>query len=166
MLNGKHDDPTFSYDGTKAVWDPTVITSEGVARTYAGSWEDIEDEMRSSSVVANDFVQMLTRTDSDRFYITADDTLGCFCLYYHPAVKPDSDKMSSIKQALNLPSHIQYDRSLCFEGAGWAGPLRWEVYGAQGIAEDIEYVLTDMHQAIQYYITEPEPGVFYLLYGE
>lgn len=78
-----------------------------------------------------------------------------------------SDKMSSIKQALNLPSHIQYDRSLCFEGAGWAGPLRWEQYGgAQGIAENMEYVLTDMHQAIQYYITEPEPGVFYLLYGE
>ena len=105
--------------------------------------------------------------DSDRFYITADDTLGCFCLYYHPSEKPDSEKMVQVKQALNLPSHIKYDRSLCYEGAGWAGPMSWEPYGgAQGIADSIEYVLTDMNQAIQYYITEPEPGVFYLLYGE
>lgn len=143
------------------------MNESDIAMSAAGSWLDVESEQRSSSAIANSFQKRLTRTDSDRFYITADDTLGCFCLYYHPAEKPDSDKMSSIKQALNLPSHIQYDRSLCFEGAGWAGPLRWEQYGgAQGIAENMEYVLTDMHQAIQYYITEPEPGVFYLLYGE
>ena len=123
--------------------------------------------MRSSSVVANGFVQMLTRTDSDRFYITAEDEDGCFCLYYHPAEKSDSPKMQAVKSALNLPSHIINDKSLCYEGAGWAGPLSWDLYGgARGIAENIEYYLTDMHQAIQYYITEPEPGVFYLLYGE
>ena len=163
MLNGKHDDPTFSYDGTTAKWDSTLInyTDGSVGKMTNGSWLNIESEKRGSAAIANNFTKRLLHTDSDRFYITADDTLGCFCLYYHPSVKPDSDKMSSVKQALNLPSHIQYDRSLCFEGAGWAGPLRWEVYGAQGIAEDIEYVLIDMHQAIQYYITEPEPGKFY-----
>ena len=74
--------------------------------------------------------------------------------------------MREIKSLLNLPDSIQYDRSLCYEGAGWAGPMSWELYGAQGIAEKIEYYLTDMHEAIQYYLTEPEPGVFYLLYGE
>ncbi len=122
--------------------------------------------MRSSSVVANDFVQLLTRTDSDRFYITAKEVDGCFVLYYHPAEEEDSAKMREVKSLLNLPDTIKYDRSLCYEGAGWAGPISWDLYGSKGVAEDIEYVLTDMHRAIQYYLTEPEPGVFYLLYGE
>ena len=75
--------------------------------------------------------------------------------------------MREIKSLLHLPASIRYDRGLCYEGAGWAGPMRWEQYGgAQGIVMKIEYYLTDMHQAIQYYLTEPEPGVFYLLYGE
>ena len=104
---------------------------------------------------------MLTRTVSDRFYITADEGTNCFCLYYHPAEVEDSAQMREIKSLLNLPDTIKYDRSLCYEGAGWAGPLRWELYGAQGIAEKIEYYLTDMHTAIQYYLTEPEPGKFY-----
>lgn len=115
-----------------------------------------------SSVVANGFVMMLTQTASDRFYITADENAGSFCLYYHPAAKSDSSKMLEIKSLLHLPASIRYDRGLCYEGAGWAGPLRWEQYGgAQGIAMKIEYYLTDMHQALQYYLTEPEPGKFY-----
>ena len=167
VLNGKNDDPTFSYDGTTAKWDPTLIGQTGVGVKALGSWENVEDEMRSSSAIANGFIKMLTRTASDRFYITAEDKDGCFCLYYHPAEVEDSEKMREIKSLLNLPDSIKYDRSLCYEGAGWAGPMRWEQYhGAAGIAEKIEYYLTDMHHAIQYYLTEPEPGVFYLLYGE
>ena len=71
VLNGKHDDPTFSYDGTAAKWDPTLQNSNDTARDYFGSWDDIEDEIRGSSAVANGFVQTLTHSDSDRFYITA-----------------------------------------------------------------------------------------------
>ena len=167
VLNGKNDDPTFSYDGTTAKWDPTLVDSNDVGKLYLGSWLNVEDEMRSSSVVANGFVQMMTHTATDLFYITAEDKDGCFCLYYHPAEVEDSEKMGEIKSLLSLPDSIKYDRSLCYEGAGWAGPMRWEQYhGAAGIAEKIEYYLTDMHHAIQYYLTEPEPGVFYLLYGE
>ena len=167
VLHGKNDDPTFSYDGTTAKWDPTLVDSNNVGKLYLGSWLNVEDEMRSSSVVANGFVQMMTHTATDLFYITAEDKDGCFCLYYHPAEVEDSEKMGEIKSLLNLPDSIKYDRSLCYEGAGWAGPMRWEQYhGAAGIAEKIEYYLTDMHHAIQYYLTEPEPGVFYLLYGE
>lgn len=166
VLHGKHDDPTFAYDGTKAVWDPSLVNATNVGRKYAGAWDDVEDETRGSSAIANGFQMKLTRTASDRFYITADETENSFCLYYHPAEKVDSDKMTSIKKSLNLPSHIRYDRRLCYEGAGWAGPMSWELYGAQGIAEKIEYYLTDMHHAVQYYLTEPELGVFYLLYGE
>ncbi len=167
VLHGKNDDPTFSYDGTTAKWDPTLVDSNNVGKLYLGSWLNVEDEMRSSSVVANGFVQMMTHTATDLFYITAEDKDGCFCLYYHPAEVEDSEKMREIKSLLNLPDSIKYDRSLCYEGAGWAGPMRWEQYhGADGIAEKIEYYLTDMHHAIQYYLTEPEPGVFYLLYGE
>ena len=167
VLRGKKDDPTFSFDGTTAMWDSTLSKSKGVGKLYLGSWLSTEDEMQGSSVVANGFVMMLTHTASDRFTITADDETGSFCLYYHPTDKSDSSKMQKIKSLLDLPASIQYDRSLCYEGAGWAGPLRWEQYGgAQGIAMKIEYYLTDMHQAIQYYLAEPEPGVFYLLYGE
>ncbi|ANU52909.1 hypothetical protein A4V00_02110 [Hungateiclostridiaceae bacterium KB18] len=161
VLNGKHDDPTFSYDGTIAKWDPTLKNSDDFGVESIGSWENIEDESRSSSAIGNGCVKILTCTASDRFYITANDEDGCFVLYYHPAEVEDSAKMREIKALLNLPSHIKYDRSLCYEGAGWAGPIRWELYGAQGIAEDIEYVLTEMHQAIQYYITEPTPGKSY-----
>ncbi|WP_217960039.1 S-layer homology domain-containing protein [Acutalibacter muris] len=166
VLNGKHDDPTFSYDGTTAEWDTSLVSSDDVGVRSIGSWENVEDESRSSSAIGNGCVKFLTRTASDRFYITANDEDGCFVLYYHPAEVEDSAKMREIKALLNLPSHIKYDRSLCYEGAGWAGPISWDLYGAQGIAEKIEYYLTDMHQAIQYYITEPMPGVFYLLYGE
>ena len=44
--------------------------------------------------------------------------------------------------------------------------MRWEQYsGAQGIAEKIEYYLLELHPYTdRYYLTEPEPGVFYLLY--
>lgn len=167
VLNGKHDDPTFAFNGTRSQWNPALLHEKDVGRSYFGSWEDVEHEMRSSSVVANNAVQLLTRTESVKFYITAEDSDGCFCLYYLPAEKPDSAKMLSIKQALNLPNSIRFDRSLCYEGAGWAGPISWDLYGgALGVADQIEYYLTDMHTAIQYYITEPEPGVFYLLYGE
>lgn len=167
VLNGKNDDPTFAYDGTTAIWDSMLPVSDEVGKLYLGSWLNTEDEMRGSSVVANGFVMMLTQTASDRFYIAADENAGSFCLYYHPAEVEDSSKMQEIKSLLNLPDSIKYDRSLCYEGAGWAGPMRWGQYhGAAGIVEKIEYYLTDMHQAIQYYLTEPEPGVFYLLYGE
>lgn len=162
VLNGKHDDPTFSYDGTTAKWDPTLFTytDSSVGKMTDGSWLNIESDKRGSAAIANNFLKRILRTDSDRFYITAEDSIGSFCLYYRPIEKPDSDKMSSIKQTLNLPNYIQYDRSLCFEGAGWAGPMSWESYGgAKGIAESMEYVLTDMHQAVQYYITEPTPGI-------
>lgn len=167
VLNGKNDDPTFSYDGTTAKWDSALITSNGVARSYFGSWENVEHEMRSSSVIANGFVQTLTYTDSDRFYITAKDEDGCFCLYYHPAVKTDSTNMKSIKSALNLPATKKLDQTLCYEGTGWAGPLSWNLYGgAQGMAEKIEYYLLDFHPyTTRYFITEPEPNVFYLLYS-
>ncbi len=167
VLNGKWDDPTFSYDGTTAMWDPALPASDDMARSYYGSWENIEHEMRSSSAIANDFIQTLTCTDSDRFYITAEDSDGCFCLYYHPADKPVSQRMKEVRAALNLPSSKRLSRSLCYEGAGWAGPLPLELYGgAGGVAEKIEYYLLDMHPyTTEYYITEPEPDVFYLLYG-
>ncbi len=166
VLNGKNDDPTFAYDGTTATWDVSLPDSQGIGRKYLGDWSDVPSEYNETSAVANGFIQMLTRTVSDRFYITADEETNCFCLYYHPAEVEDSAQMREIKSLLNLPDTIKYDRSLCYEGAGWAGPLRWELYGAQGMAEKIEYYLTDMHTAIQYYLTEPTPGVFYLLYGE
>ena len=167
VLHGKNDDPYFAYDGTTAKWDPTLVGQSDVAKSPMGSWENEEDEIRGSSAIGNGCVKMLTRTASDRFYITAKEEDGYFALYYHPADNPDSQKMQEIKAALNLTRPVQYDRGLCYEGAGWAGPMRWEQYsGAPGIVEKIEYYLTDMHEAIQYYLTEPEPGVFYLLYGE
>ncbi len=167
VLHGKNDDPTFSYDGTTAKWDPTLPDSSDFARMAVGSWVNEEDDSRSSSAIGNLIQQVLLRTVSDTFFITAKEEDGYFCLYYHPAEVEDSAKMREIKSLLNLPDSIQYDRSLCYEGAGWAGPMRWEQYsGAPGIVEKIEYYLTDMHEAIQYYLTEPEPGVFYLLYGE
>lgn len=163
VLHGKNDDPTFSYDGTTAQWDPSLPNSIGVAQDYYGSWEDSENEMNSSSVVANSFVQLLTYTASDRFYITAEGSQGCFCLYYHPADVPDSPKMKAVRTALNLPGSKQLSRSLCYEGSGWAGPFRWELYGgARGVAEKIEYYLCGMHPyTTEYYITEPSPGKFY-----
>ncbi len=166
VLHGKDDDPLFSYDGTTAVWDSSLVNSEDAGRKYLGDWNDEPSEYNETSAVANGFVQMLTRTASDRFYITAEETDGCFCLYYHPADNPDSQKMQEIKAALNLTRPVQYDRGLCYEGAGWAGPMRWEQYsGAQGIAEKIEYYLLELHPYTdRYYLTEPEPGVFYLLY--
>ena len=167
VLNGKHDDPTFSYEGTIAKWDPSLTSSENAGRYYLGSWENVESDIRASAPVANGFIQMLARTASDRFFITAKDEDGSFCMYYHPAETADSKKMMEVKQVLNLPGSVRYDRNLCFEGAGWAGPLSWDEYGgARELAEKIEYYLTDMHTAIQYYLTEPEPGIFYLLYGE
>ena len=167
VLNGKHDDPTFSYDGTTAKWDPALLDSSDHARMAVGSWVNLESDSRSSSAIGNLVQQVLTRTVSDTFYITAKDEDGYFCLYYHPAEVEDSQKMQEVKTVLRLPDSIQYDRGLCYEGAGWAGPISWDLYGgALGVADQIEYYLTDMHTAIQYYITEPEPGVFYLLYGE
>lgn len=166
VLHGKNDDPTFSYDGTTARWDPSLPNSTDIARDYSGSWESDENEMRGSPIVANGFVQMLTRTASDRFYITAEETDGCFCLYYHPAEMPESKRMKAVKATLGLPGSKKFSRSLCYEGAGWEGPMDWEIYGAAGIAEKIEYYLCDMHPyTTEYYITEPEPGIFYLLYG-
>lgn len=166
VLHGKHDDPTFSYDGTTAKWDPALIGQPGVAKTPMGSWENVEDETRSSSAIGNGCVKMLTRTASDRFYITAEEEDGYFALYYHPADKPDSEKMRQIKAALNLTRPIKYDRGLAYQGSGWAGPMVWEQYdGAQGIADKIEFYLLEMHPyATGYYLTEPQPGVFYLLY--
>ena len=166
MLNGKNDDPTFSYDGTTAKWDPTLLNSSDCAIVPAGSWENEESDSRSSSAIGNLIQQTLTRTASDRFFITAKEEDGYFALLYHPADKPDSQKMQEIKAALNLTRPVQYDRGLCYEGAGWAGPMRWEQYsGAQGIAEKIEYYLLELHPYTdRYYLTEPEPGVFYLLY--
>jgi len=167
VLNGKHDDPTFAYDGTTAKWDPSLGGSEDAARCYWGSWTEEESDMRSSSVIGNGFLQMLTRTDSDRFYISAEEVDGCFCLYYHPAEKPDSLKMKAVKAALHIPVTKKLDRSLCYDGAGWAGPLSWELYGgADGIADKINYYLNDLHPyTTRFYITEPEPDVFYLLFG-
>ncbi len=166
VLYGKNDDPTFAYNGTTAKWDPSLPYSTDCARDYAGSWESDENEMRGSSIVANGFVQILTRTASDRFCITAEDSEGCFCLYYHPADKPDSQRMKEVRAALNLPSSKKFSRSLCYEGAGRAGPMDWELYGTHGIAEKIEYYLLDMHPyTTEYYITEPSPGTFYLLYS-
>lgn len=74
--------------------------------------------------------------------------------------------MKEDKAALNLPDSKRLTRSLCYEGVGWAGPVRWEqCSGAQGIAEKIEYYLLELHPYTdKYYLTEPEPGVFYLLY--
>lgn len=167
VLHGKNDDPTFAYDGTSAKWDPSLVAVENVGRKYSGSWDNEEHEIRGSSMVGNGFVQMLTRTASDRFYITAEESDGCFCLYYHPVDLPDSQLMKEVKAALNLPDSKKLTRSLCYEGAGWARPLPLELYGdARGVAEKIEYYLLDMHPyTTEYYITEPEPGVFYLLYG-
>lgn len=110
---------------------------------------------------------MLTRTASDRFYIIADDSISSFLMYYHPADVPDSRAMKEVKAALSLPSSKKFACSLCYEGAGWAGPLPLELYGgAKGIAAKIEYYLLDMHPyTTEYYITEPSPGIFYLLYG-
>ena len=168
VLNGKHDDPTFPLDGTKAVWDPMLSSSDGIGKVYAGCWEDSEDEMRSSLMVANIFVERMIRTGSDRFYITAEDTDGCFCLYYHPSDKPDSQKMQAVKAAINLPGSKNYDRTLLYEGAGWAGPMEWGAYnGAGGIGKKIEYYLLEFHPyTTRYYLSEPEPGVFYLFYGQ
>ena len=167
VLNGKHDDPTFSYDGTAAKWDPTLQNSNDTARDYFGSWDDIEDEIRGSSAVANGFVQTLTHSDSDRFYITAEESDGCFCLIYHPANKQDSPKMREVKSALQLPGTKRYENHLRYEGTGWAGPMEWGAYnGAAGIARKIESYLKDMHpDSKRYCITEPEPGIFYLLYS-
>ncbi|WP_166544285.1 S-layer homology domain-containing protein [Acutalibacter sp. 1XD8-36] len=167
VLYGKHDDPTFAYDGTTAKWDPALTSADDTGRKYLGSWENVEDEIRGSSAVANGFVQMLTRTASDRFYITADVADGCFCLYYHPVEVPDSQRLKEVKAALKLPDSKKLARSLCYEGAGWAGPIPLEAYGgARGVAEKIEYYLCDMHPyTTEYYITEPESGVFFLLYG-
>lgn len=166
VLHGKNDDPTFSYDGTTAKWEPSLTGSSDIGKLCLGSWLSDESEMSSSSVVANGFVQMLTRTVSDSLYITARDDDGCFCIYYHPADRPDSQKMREVKAALSLPGSKEFSRSLCYEGAGWAGPLQWDVYGgAKGIAEKVGYYLTEMHPyTTQYYLTEPEPGIFYLLY--
>lgn len=166
VLHGKNDDPTFSYDGTSAQWDSALPDTSDVGRLFYGSWTDVEDEMRSTSIIANVFNQMLTHTASDRFYITAEEEDGCFVLYYHPAGKQDSQQMREIKTALNLTRPVKYDRSLCYEGPGWAGPMSWDQYhGARGIAEKIEYYLLELHPyTTRYYLTEPEPGVFYLLY--
>lgn len=166
VLHGKHDDPTFSYDGTTAQWDPTLLTSADCGRQAMGSWINVESDRRSSSAIANMIQQHLTCTAADRFCITAEDEDGYFALYYHPADRPDSEKMRQIKAALNLSRPIKYDRSLAYEGAGWAGPMVWEQYGgAGGIAEKIEFYLLEMHPyATEYYLTEPQPGVFYLLY--
>lgn len=167
VLHGKNDDPTFAYDGTTAKWDPSLISTEGVGMAYAGCWEDSEHEARGTDRVANGFVQRLTRTASDRFYITAEDADGCFCLYYHPSEKPNSGKMREVRSALDLPASKKLDRALLFEGAGWAGPMDWDVYnGAQGIARKIEYYLLEFHPyTTSYYLSEPEPGVFYLFYN-
>lgn len=167
VLHGKNDDPTFSYDGTTAKWDPSLVSVGGKGMAYAGCWEDSEHEARGSGRVANGFVQRLTRTASDRFYITAEDSDGCFCLYYHPTEKPDSGKMREVRSALKLPSTKKLDRTLLFEGAGWAGPMEWGAYnGAQGIAGRIEYYLLEFHPyTVSYYLSEPEPGVFYLFYN-
>lgn len=167
VLHGKNDDPTFSYDGTEAQWDPELLYSGDAGQSYYGSWEDIEHEMRSTSVIANDFVQTLICTASDRFFITAEDSDGCFCLYYHPSDRADSQQMKEVRAALDLPGSKKLSRSLCYEGAGWAGPLSIEQYGgAQGVAEKIEYYLCEMHPyTTEYYLTEPSPGIFYLLYG-
>lgn len=161
--SGKNDDPYFSYDGTTAKWDPTLVGQSDVAKSPMGSWENEEDEIRGSSAIGNGCVKMLTRTASDRFYITAKEEDGYFALYYHPADNPDSQKMQEIKAALNLTRPVQYDRGLCYEDTGWAGPMRWEQYsGAQGIAEKIEYYLLELHPYTdRYYLTEPEPGQFY-----
>lgn len=163
VLHGKNDDPTFSYDGTTAKWDPTLLNSSDCAIVPAGSWENEESDSRSSSAIGNPIQQTLTRTASDRFFITAKEEDGYFALLYHPADKPDSQKMQEIEAALNLTRPVQYDRGLCYEGAGWAGPMRWEQYsGAQGIAEKIEYYLLELHPYTdKYYLTEPEPGKFY-----
>lgn len=167
VLHGKNDDPTFSYDATTAKWDPSLVSAEDVGMSYAGCWEDNEHEVRGSDRVANGFVQRLTRTASDRFYITAEEADGCFCLYYHPSEKPDSGKMCEVKSALNLPGSKKLNRALLFEGAGWAGPMEWGVYnGAQGIAGKVEYYLLELHPYTDsYYLSEPEPGVFYLFYN-
>ena len=166
VLNGKNDDPYFSYNGTTAKWDSSLVGQSGIGVKALGSWEDEEDEIRGSSAIANGFIKMLTRTASDRFYITAKEEDGYFALYYHPSDNPDSQKMQEVKAALNLTRPIQYDRGLCYVGAGWAGPISWgDYYGAKGIAEKIEYYLLELHPyTTQYYLTEPELGVFYLLY--
>lgn len=166
VLHGKHDDPTFSYDGTSARWDPALLTSADRGRQAMGSWLNVESDRRSSAAIANMIQQHLTCTAADRFYITAEEEDGYFALYYHPADKPDSQQMRQIKAALNLTRPIQYDRGLAYEGSGWAGPMVWEQYGgAQEIARKIEFYLMEMHPyATKYYLTEPQPGVFYLLY--
>lgn len=167
VLNGKHDDPRFPFDGTIAKWDPSLLGASDVGRDYFGSWNDIEDEMRSTAVVANSFVTTLTITASDRFYITAEEADGCFCLVYHPAEKSDSQKMKAVKGTLSLPGSKKFDRGLCYVGSGWAGPISWDTYGgAVGVARKIEYYLCEFHPYTnRYYITELEPGVFYLLYS-
>ena len=91
MLHGKNDDPTFSYDGTTAQWDPTLpAETSGVSQYIWGNWDEEESELRSSSTIGNCFQMMLTRTASDRFYIVADDSISSFLMYYHPADVPDS----------------------------------------------------------------------------
>ncbi len=166
VLHGKHDDPTFSYDGTSAQWDSALLTSADCGKQAMGSWINVESDRRSSSAIANIIQQHLTCTAADRFYITAEEEDGYFALYYHPADKPDSQQMRQIKAALNLTRPVKYDRGLAYEGSGWAGPMVWEQYGgSQGIADKIEFYLLEMHPyATGYYLTEPQPGVFYLLY--
>ena len=91
VLHGKNDDPTFSYDGTTAQWDPTLpAETSGVSQYIWGNWDEEESELRSSSTIGNCFQMMLTRTASDRFYIVADDSISSFLMYYHPADVPDS----------------------------------------------------------------------------
>ena len=166
VLHGKHDDPTFSYDGTTAKWDPSIISSPDVGVKRMGSWGDIEDDKRGSAAIANGFQMMLTRTASDRFYITAEESDGCFSLYYTPSDVPDSQSLFAVKAALDLPDPKRESRSLCYEGAGWAGPMSLEWYTPEDIAGMIEYYLCEVHTyTTEYYITEPSPGVFYLLYG-
>ena len=92
-------------------------------KSVMGSWENEEDEIRGSSAIGNGCVKMLTRTASDRFYITAKEEDGYFALYYHPADNPESQKMREVKAELNLTRPIQYDRGLCYVDAGWAGPI-------------------------------------------
>lgn len=167
VINGHQDDPSLAFDGTTAEWDPSLVTSADSGWQAMASWENEESDSRSSTAIANAIQQLLTRTASDRFCITAEEEDGCFALYYHPADKPDSQKMRQIKAALNLPGSKQYDRSIAYEATGWAGPMEWEWYGsAEGIAEKIEYYLLGLHPyTTHYYLTEPQPGVFYLLYA-
>ena len=76
---------------------PKLIEDVQTALAFGDLSENFEYKCAKQEKNRNDsrirYLERMIRTGSDRFYITAEDTDGCFCLYYHPSDKPDSQIM-------------------------------------------------------------------------